>query len=78
MKQVKITRATVAGGVPVEVGKVLLLEDAEARFLVAIGKAEEITTPAAGTAGGGGVDEGAALTTETAAPLVRRRGAKGV
>lgn len=40
--KVKILRNTVANKRPVEVGEIIDLPDAEARFLIAIGKAEAV------------------------------------
>lgn len=39
--KIKITRNTVSGGVPVFVGDVIDLDDREARYLIALGKAME-------------------------------------
>ncbi len=39
--KIKITRNTVAGGIPVNVGDVVEVPEQEAKFLVQIGKAEK-------------------------------------
>lgn len=45
LMKVKFIKNTVAGGVAVEVGQVETLDDAEAKFLIDIGKATEFVEP---------------------------------
>lgn len=66
MAHIKITRGTIVNGKAVEVGELITTTEADARLLVAIGKAVPVT------GGGGGVDEKPGLTTESAAPIARK------
>jgi len=43
--KVKITRNTVANGTPVMIGEVVEMSENEARFLIAIMKAEAVNSP---------------------------------
>ncbi len=68
MRQIRITRPTVAGGKPVVVGDVVTVDDAEAYTLVAMKKAEQLD-PRSATVG---VDERQAEPHELSTPAIRR------
>lgn len=73
MKRVKLTRGTVVQRRPAMAGEVIDLPDAEAAYLIAIGKALEIE-PAAQQRKNGQPDEqkqASGLSTETAGALVK-------
>ena len=69
MITVRILRGTVADGRPLACGEMLALNDAEAQYLIAVGKAERATVQESAVT----EPETLVETAERKAPLKRRR-----